>query len=88
MSDARMTPAGRKAAENATRGTHYVGADKSDEDINKATDAAKLTDTTRLGAKKEAGFPSRKDYGSDAEYHKAIGAFRAKQQGQKDALKK
>lgn len=84
MSDARMTPAGRKAAEKS--GTHYIGPDKGADDTS-ATDRAKAQDTTRLGAKAEVGFPSRKDYGSDPEYHKAIAAFRAKQRGQKDALK-
>lgn len=88
MTDARMTPAGRKAAENANRGTHYVGADKSDEDIAKAGDVAKLTDTTKLNAKPRAGFPARKDFGSQDEYLAAIKKYNAQAAGQRDALKK
>lgn len=88
MADGRMTPAGRKAAEAATSGTKYIGADKSDEDIAKAGDTAKLTDTTRIGAKKEAGFPNRKDFKNDPDYFAAIASFRNKQRGQLEALKK
>lgn len=86
MADGRMTPAGRKAADEATRGTHYVGPDKGADDTS-ATDKAKAQDTTRLKAKNETGFPKRASFKSDSDYHAAIKSFRNKQQGQLEALK-
>lgn len=64
----------------------------ADEEAEDAIARDKQTDTTRLKAKNEAGFPKRADYKSQEEYTAAIGAFRAREQagdkaaGQKKAL--
>jgi hypothetical protein len=92
MTDYRMTPAGRKAAEKG--GTSYVGATKSGEDVARAQDKERLTDTSRLGAMgkrgkgpapKQADYPSTKAWG-DA-FQKWREAPDAEAEGQKKALR-
>lgn len=72
--------------------THYVGADKSDDDIAKAQSTSRLTDTSRLGALGKKGGrgprPQQGDYATLAEFGAAIRKWQEtpEVEGQKRAL--